>query len=124
MNDPLILDRVVALGTSSINLPGTVIVILCHEHAMNLAPYILHFLVELLKNKFGFNEAFNYKEEQDLDAALKRIWFLELVLPWIKDGKMTYLKDIAEGLESAPAALVGLYAGQNVGKQVVVIAHE
>ena len=45
MNDPLILDRVVALGTSSINLPGTVIVILCHEHAMNLAPYILHFLV-------------------------------------------------------------------------------
>ena len=50
--------------------------------------------------------------------------FLELVLPWIKDGKMTYLEDIAEGLESAPAALVGLYAGQNVGKQVVVIAHE
>ncbi|GJX91103.1 NADP(+)-dependent 2-alkenal reductase-like protein [Tanacetum coccineum] len=24
------------------------------------------------KNKFGFDEAFNYKEEQDLDAALKR----------------------------------------------------
>lgn len=28
--------------------------------------------VELLKNKFGFDEAFNYKEEQDLSAALKR----------------------------------------------------
>ncbi|CAH1441256.1 unnamed protein product [Lactuca virosa] len=28
--------------------------------------------VELLKNKFGFDEAFNYKDEQDLDAALKR----------------------------------------------------
>ncbi|MCD9559057.1 hypothetical protein HAX54_016786 [Datura stramonium] len=27
---------------------------------------------ELLKNKFGFDEAFNYKEEQDLSAALKR----------------------------------------------------
>ncbi|KAK2996213.1 hypothetical protein RJ639_026376 [Escallonia herrerae] len=29
-------------------------------------------LVNLLKSKFGFDEAFNYKEEQDLDAALKR----------------------------------------------------
>ncbi|XP_024975081.1 2-alkenal reductase (NADP(+)-dependent)-like [Cynara cardunculus var. scolymus] len=28
--------------------------------------------VDLLKNKFGFDEAFNYKEEQDLDIALKR----------------------------------------------------
>ncbi|KAK1591016.1 hypothetical protein Q3G72_000890 [Acer saccharum] len=28
--------------------------------------------VELLKNKFGFDDAFNYKEEQDLNAALKR----------------------------------------------------
>ncbi|KAJ0018457.1 hypothetical protein Pint_10298 [Pistacia integerrima] len=28
--------------------------------------------VEILKNKFGFDDAFNYKEEQDLDAALKR----------------------------------------------------
>ncbi|KAI7745822.1 hypothetical protein M8C21_023288 [Ambrosia artemisiifolia] len=28
--------------------------------------------VDLLKSKFGFDEAFNYKEEQDLDAALKR----------------------------------------------------
>lgn len=28
--------------------------------------------VDLLKNKFGFDEAFNYKEEADLNAALKR----------------------------------------------------
>lgn len=31
--------------------------------------------VDLLKNKFGFDEAFNYKDEQDLDAALKRLVF-------------------------------------------------
>ncbi|KAK3444309.1 hypothetical protein EUGRSUZ_H01875 [Eucalyptus grandis] len=29
-------------------------------------------MVDLLKNKFGFDDAFNYKEELDLDAALKR----------------------------------------------------
>ncbi|KAM1084729.1 hypothetical protein ACFX15_022433 [Malus domestica] len=28
--------------------------------------------VDLLKNKLGFDEAFNYKEEPDLEAALKR----------------------------------------------------
>ena len=28
--------------------------------------------VDLLRNKFGFDEAFNYKEETDLDGALKR----------------------------------------------------
>ena len=50
--------------------------------------------------------------------------FLELVLPHIKEGKITYVEDVAEGLESAPAALIGLFTGRNVGKQVVVVARE
>jgi len=29
--------------------------------------------VDLLKNKLGFDEAFNYKEEPDLNTALKRL---------------------------------------------------
>ena len=49
---------------------------------------------------------------------------LEMVLPHIKEGKIAYVEDIAEGLESAPAALVGLFSGRNVGKQVVVVARE
>ncbi|CAL5348137.1 unnamed protein product [Camellia sinensis] len=152
--------------------------------------------VDLLKNKFGFDEAFNYKEE-DLEATLKRYFpngidiyfenvggkmldavllnmrlrgriamcgmisqynleqpegihnlfclitkrvrmegfvvpdyyhmypkFLDMILPHIKEGKITYVEDIAEGLESAPAALIGLFVGHNVGKQVVVVARE
>ncbi|XP_030527771.1 2-alkenal reductase (NADP(+)-dependent)-like [Rhodamnia argentea] len=151
--------------------------------------------VDLLKNKFGFDNAFNYKEELDLDAALKRCFpkgidiyfenvggkmlntvllnmklhgriavcgmisqynleqpegvhnlmnlilkrvrmegflvtdyyhlypkFLETVLPQIKEGKIEYVEDIAEGLEKGPAALVGLFSGRNVGKQVVVVS--
>jgi NADPH-dependent curcumin reductase CurA len=31
--------------------------------------------VDLLKEKFGYDEAFNYKEELDLNAALKRLSF-------------------------------------------------
>lgn len=153
--------------------------------------------VELLKNKFGFDEAFNYKEEQDLSAALKRYFpdgidiyfenvggkmldavllnmrihgriavcgmisqynleqnegvhnlfcliskrlrmqgflamdyfplyqkFVEMVTPHIKEGKVKYVEDIAEGIESAPGALVGLFSGRNVGKQLVHVARE
>ncbi|XP_044465767.1 2-alkenal reductase (NADP(+)-dependent)-like [Mangifera indica] len=153
--------------------------------------------VEILKNKLGFDDAFNYKEEQDLNGALKRCFpegidiyfenvggkmldavlqnmrnhgritacgmisqynlrqpegvhnlmnivfqriqmkgffatdyfheyakFLEVVLPLIREGKIIYLEDIVEGLENAPAALVGLFSGRNVGKQVVVVSKD
>lgn len=46
----------------------------------------------------------------------------EMVLPLIKEGKMVYLEDMVEGLENGPGALVGLFSGKNVGKQVVVVA--
>ncbi|KAM1818808.1 hypothetical protein ACFX11_000563 [Malus domestica] len=153
--------------------------------------------VDLLKNKLGFDEAFNYRDEPDLEAALKRYFpegidiyfenvggkmldavllnmrrhgriavcglisyyslkqpqdfsnlvsiiynririegfvvfdyfhlypkFLDMVIPYIREGKIVYLEDIAEGLESAPAALVGLFSVRNVGKQVVLVAYE
>ncbi|XP_042030094.1 2-alkenal reductase (NADP(+)-dependent)-like [Salvia splendens] len=153
--------------------------------------------VDLLKNKFGFDEAFNYKEEQDYNAALKRYFpdgidiyfenvggklleavlnnmrlhgriavcgmisqyeleqpegmhnlinliskrirmegflvfdyyhlypkFLEMALPLIKEEKITYVEDVAEGLERAPNALVGLFSGRNIGKQVVAVARQ
>ena len=50
--------------------------------------------------------------------------FMEMVVPLIKEEKITYVEDIAEGIESAPGALVGLFSGRNVGKQVVVVARE
>ncbi|KAJ0016633.1 hypothetical protein Pint_10641 [Pistacia integerrima] len=145
--------------------------------------------VDLLKKKFGFDDAFNYKEEHDLDATLKRlvplhnqklqapegaeaeaecfpegidIYFenvggemLDAVLLNMRlrgriaacgmisqynlhqpegvhntlnirfrEKKVVYVEDIAEGLEGAPAALVGLFSGRNVGKQVVAVSKE
>jgi len=50
--------------------------------------------------------------------------FLDFVLPYIKEGKIVYVEDITEGLESGPAALIGLFSGRNVGKQVVKVAQE
>ncbi|XP_024990359.1 2-alkenal reductase (NADP(+)-dependent)-like isoform X3 [Cynara cardunculus var. scolymus] len=154
--------------------------------------------VELLKDKLGFDEAFNYKEELDLDAALmsryfpegidiyfdnvggamldaalanmrihgrvavcgmvsqtnrtdtqtflnmfsvisKRVTikgflqsdfvhlyarFLEDITGWYKQRKIVYIEDMNNGLESAPAAFVGLFSGKNVGKQVICVASE
>ncbi|XP_015962933.1 2-alkenal reductase (NADP(+)-dependent) [Arachis duranensis] len=153
--------------------------------------------VDLLKNKLGFDKAFNYKEESDLNAALQRYFpqgidiyfdnvggemldaallnmrihgriavcgmvsqqslskpkgiynlmnliikrikmegflqsdflhlyprFLEEVSRYYKEGKIVYIEDMNEGLESAPSAFVGLFLGKNVGKQVIRVAHE
>ncbi|KAL4325556.1 hypothetical protein GQ457_11G005590 [Hibiscus cannabinus] len=153
--------------------------------------------VDLLKNKLGFDEAFNYKEETDLDAALKRYFpegidiyfdnvggaildaallnmrihgriavcgmvslhsisdpkgiqnlycvvpkrirmqgflqsdyldkfpqFLEHVTENFKQGKIVYIEDMNEGLETAPAAFAGLFSGKNVGKQVICVARD
>ncbi|OWM84785.1 hypothetical protein CDL15_Pgr027572 [Punica granatum] len=153
--------------------------------------------VDLPKNKFKFDDAFNYKEVTDLAAALKRYFpdgidiyfqnvggkmldevllnmkshgriaacgmilqynleqpepvynltqiiakqirmegfvafefypqypeYLEMVLPQIREGKIVYVEDIAEGIESGPAARIGLFSGKNVGKQVVAVARE
>ncbi|XP_074349815.1 2-alkenal reductase (NADP(+)-dependent)-like [Apium graveolens] len=51
--------------------------------------------VDLLKNKLGFDEAFNYKEETDLKAALKK---------YCPDGIDVYFDNVgAEMLEAAVA---------------------
>ncbi|KAF9663107.1 hypothetical protein SADUNF_Sadunf17G0004100 [Salix dunnii] len=34
--------------------------------------------------------------------------YLEMILPNIKEGKIVYVEDIAEGLQSDPEALIGL----------------
>ena len=50
--------------------------------------------------------------------------FAEFVLPHIQENRLIYVEDIAEGLGSGLAALVGLFRGRNVGKQLVLVARE
>jgi len=40
---------------------------------------------------------------------------------WIKQGRLKFREDVAEGLASAPAAFIGMLAGRNFGKQLVRI---
>jgi len=38
---------------------------------------------------------------------------------WVGSGKLTHRETIVEGLENAPDAFLGLFSGDNIGKQVV-----
>jgi NADPH-dependent curcumin reductase CurA len=41
---------------------------------------------------------------------------------WVAQGRLKAPEDIVEGLENAPAGLVGLLAGENIGKRMVRVA--
>ncbi len=38
---------------------------------------------------------------------------------WVREGRVRYLEEVIEGLEQAPAALVGLLRGESFGKRVI-----
>lgn len=38
---------------------------------------------------------------------------------WLQDGRLQYRQTVYEGLASAPAAFIGLFEGENIGKAVV-----
>jgi len=44
---------------------------------------------------------------------------LEELMEWFRAGRLKYRETVAEGLESAPAALINMLSGGNIGKQVV-----
>jgi len=46
------------------------------------------------------------------------------IAEWLGEGKIKYRGTIAEGLENAPRAFIGLFHGENLGKQLVRVAEE
>ena len=50
--------------------------------------------------------------------------FVDDITKHYRDGKIVYVEDMSIGLESGPAAFVGLFSGKNVGKQVVCVSQD
>jgi NADPH-dependent curcumin reductase CurA len=46
---------------------------------------------------------------------------IEEMRSWVEAGKIKVFEDVIDGLENLPAALVGLLAGENVGKRMVKV---
>jgi hypothetical protein len=40
---------------------------------------------------------------------------------WVKEGKIKYKETIVKGFEKLPAALLGLFEGDNIGKMIVEV---
>ncbi len=43
---------------------------------------------------------------------------------WLSEGSISYREDVSTGVERLPSAFIGLFEGQNIGKQLVRIPHE
>ena len=41
--------------------------------------------------------------------------------PWLAQGKLRYAETIVEGFENTPQAFIGLFSGENLGKQIVKV---
>jgi NADPH-dependent curcumin reductase CurA len=50
--------------------------------------------------------------------------FLADMRQWMREGRMKYQETIMEGIENAPAALIGLLNGENTGKMLVRLAED
>ncbi|KAI4353804.1 hypothetical protein L6164_002731 [Bauhinia variegata] len=50
--------------------------------------------------------------------------FVDFLLPFIREGKISWVEDIVEGLENGAAALIRVFSGRSFGKQVVSLANE
>jgi NADPH-dependent curcumin reductase CurA len=53
------------------------------------------------------------------DFAARHPDFLRDMSQWVREGKVKYRESVTEGLDSAPAAFMGLLKGANFGKQLV-----
>ena len=51
--------------------------------------------------------------EHRYDEAVSRL------ASWVRSGSLRYREEILDGLASAPAAIAGLYRGENLGKRMI-----
>ncbi|MGV8992507.1 MAG: hypothetical protein ACOH1O_00265 [Flavobacterium sp.] len=40
---------------------------------------------------------------------------------WLKSSKIKYKENLLEGFENIPSAFIGLFTGENIGKQMVKV---
>jgi NADPH-dependent curcumin reductase CurA len=81
-------------------------------------PYALKNAFAIFKKMARMEAFFIYEMSERFERAEAQL------ADWIAAGKLTYQEDILEGLEQMPAALIRLFEGRNVGKQLVRVTRD
>jgi NADPH-dependent curcumin reductase CurA len=55
------------------------------------------------------------------DYAAKFSEGVKQLAQWLGAGKLKYAENIVEGFENTPRAFIGLFSGENLGKQIVKV---
>ena len=58
------------------------------------------------------------------DHVHKLTDYQKRIAPWVGNGELVFHEDIVEGIENAPAALIGMMKGDAIGKRLVQVASE
>lgn len=82
------------------------------------APYRLPNYTRLRRADAQMRGFFVYNHLDDWDRAMAEM------ADWIRDGRLQPVEQITDGFEHMPAALAGLYTGQNMGKQLCRVRGE
>lgn len=59
-------------------------------------------------------EVFDFRDE--IDQAKKQLG------DWLNNGQLKYKENLVEGFENILPAFIGLFKGENIGKQMVKVA--
>lgn len=81
-------------------------------------PYRLPAYTRLRRTDAQMRGFFVYNHLEDWDRAMDEM------AGWIRDGQLKPVEQITDGFQHMPAALAGLYSGQNMGKQLCRVRGE
>ncbi|MEA9390544.1 NADP-dependent oxidoreductase [Acerihabitans sp. TG2] len=115
-----VFDAVMPLLNTSARVPLCGLIAQYNMQALPEGPDRLSLLMGLLLRKRiriqGFIIAQDYAHHYDE--------FIQVMAPWVKQGKIQMREDIVDGLENAQQAFIGLLQGKNFGKLVVRVGND
>ncbi len=106
-------DAVISLINKYARIPLCGQISLYNEEQISMGPRLQPRLLTFSAIMQGFI-VHNY--ENRFDEGIQQL------AKWLTDKKLKYAENVVEGLENAPGAFIGLFAGENLGKQLVKVA--
>lgn len=110
-----VLDGVIPLLNPNARVPVCGIVSQYNNTRLPDGPDRLNWLMaQILRKRLKFQGFIIFQDFPHLYPE-----FATLMTEWIESGRIKYREEIIDGLENAPAALIGLLKGENFGKRVI-----